>query len=95
MGFPILGTVSNIIAFLMKYDVAERERSNITLCRWRFILVRIAYLQDICQPSQPSSDVAGFLFWEFPTMYIAQKLPLAKYLGECIESFRHQCLMHT
>jgi hypothetical protein len=23
----------------------------------------------------------GFLFWEFPTVYIAQKLRLAKYLG--------------
>src|SRR6267154_3214399 len=25
---------------------------------------------------------AGFLFWEFPTVYISQKLRLAKYLGE-------------
>jgi hypothetical protein len=27
---------------------------------------------------------AGFIVWEFPTVYIAQKLRLGKYLGELI-----------
>lgn len=26
--------------------------------------------------------LTGFLVWEFPTVYISQKLPVAKYLGE-------------
>lgn len=29
----------------------------------------------------------GFLIWEFPTVYISQKLRVAKYLGMCIPPY--------
>ena len=41
------------------------------------------FLQSYCQHYNLVSLAfyLGFLFWEFPTSYISQKLPLAKYLG--------------
>lgn len=30
----------------------------------------------------------GFLIWEFPTVYIAQKLRVAKYLGTHVHTFK-------
>lgn len=34
-------------------------------------------------PCELQSFFSGFLVWEFPTVYISQKLPVAKYLGKC------------
>lgn len=83
MGFPIIGQVKHtfrpnrLTPVGLLVLAAIQPRSVGLLSRFVTVAKRL--------PAADLSDLSqGFFIWEFPTVYIAQKLRLGKYLGECL-----------
>jgi hypothetical protein len=79
MGFPIVGIVRHSALFSV-FERCTQARLAIQ-SRINGILPRLVLYASLGLSAEWKTDDLGFLFWEFPTVYIAQKLRLAKYLG--------------
>lgn len=61
--------------------MADKKIKDYNLVSLAFYLGRVLVSVRLQCKIAETLDTSGFLVWEFPTVYISQKLRLAKYLG--------------
>ncbi len=93
MGFPVTGQV----VLTLQCDRDETHRDCILAQGYNLVALSFYIGELLHQPTSERFELIspGFLIWVFPSMFIAQRLRLGKYLGANIVAWGIVMMLHA